>query len=483
MKKKKIIFVVDKIGVLEICSIPLLSALAKKEGCLVELIDFSANPGKASNAVISSAPDIVCYSICSSEAGRYLEINRILKSKADFFSLFGGPHPTFFPDFIEEDGVDAICRGEGDISFPLFLKYFGGDEVYNTPNFYFKTDNKIIKNELTVLVQDLDGLPFPDRDIVYSKSHFMARNPVKTFFAGRGCPFDCSYCFNHSFNEMYKGKGSILRVKSVGYLFTEIRAVRERYPLTFIKFHDDIFGADKGWLAEFAQRYPREIGLPFLNYARPNMVSEDYAASLKKAGCFSVCLAVESGNEKTRNRILNRGLTNEQIESACAILNRCGLRIYSLNMIGLPGESEKEISETIEFNRRIKAAFTDASILQPYPGTQINKYCRENGYLGDDTKVFNGQFSTSVLNFEADFKERIYILQKLFSILVAHPSLSPGLRFLYRFKSSRLFKKIIDLIHRCYYAGNLHRNIYASKIPLALRLRGSILLLASKNRV
>lgn len=483
MNRIKIVFVIDKIGFSEICTIPTLSSLAKKEGHQVELIDFSANPRKAYKSIISGKPDIVCYSVCSNETARYLEINSILKSKARFFSLFGGPHPTFFPDFIKEDGVDAICRGEGDISFPLFLRSFGKEQMYNTGNFYFKgSKDKIVSNELCTLVHDLDELPFPDRDIIYSKSYFMKKNPVKTFFAGRGCPFNCTYCFNHSFNEMYKGKGNIVRIKSIDYFLNEIKEVKSRYPLSFLKFHDDIFGIDEGWFSEFADRYPKEIGLPFFSYVRPNMVTERYASLLKKAGCHSVCLAIECGNERIRNQVLNRNLTDKQIREACNILNGFGLKIYSLNMIGLPGESEKDVLDTIELNRQVGAAFSDASIFQPYPGTRINNYCKEKGYLSENAKVFGGQYSSTVLNFEEDFKEKIYLLQRLFSMLVDHPFLISKIGLLYRWKARPVFKKVINFIYRCYYGKNLHSRIYASKIPLSLRLRGSIFLFSSKSR-
>ena len=82
------------------------------------------------------------------------------------------------------------------------------------------------------------------------------------FISGRGCPYQCTYCFNHKYNQMYKGKGNIIRHKSVDYFLEEILQVKKEYPLEGIIFEDDIFIIDKGWLEEFAIKYSKKIGLP-----------------------------------------------------------------------------------------------------------------------------------------------------------------------------------------------------------------------------
>ncbi|MEW6042453.1 MAG: cobalamin-dependent protein, partial [Elusimicrobiota bacterium] len=222
--KPKILFLIDTLGFLEISSIPILSALAKKKGHEVQFAEFGRNPKRALRKIESFCPDIVAYSICSNEARNYLEINRFLKKRFNFYSLFGGAHPTFFPRFIKEEGVDAICRGEADRVFVQFLEFFGRDKMFEVNNFSFKMpDGTYIENPLDDLVENLSELPFPDRGILYENSRYHAKNPIKYFFAGRGCPYNCSYCFNHSYNALYHGKGRILRTKSVTYLLNEIK--------------------------------------------------------------------------------------------------------------------------------------------------------------------------------------------------------------------------------------------------------------------
>ncbi|NQU75757.1 MAG: radical SAM protein, partial [Planctomycetes bacterium] len=477
----KIAFVINRLGFQEVLSIPLVSALAKERRHATALFEYAPRPAETRKEIAGFAPDIVAYSVCSNEAERYLQINRELKDSCEFFSLFGGPHPTFFPRFVEADGVDAICRGEADLCFGRFLDLFGTGQMYAVSNFSFKMPGGQIKeNPLADLAGDLDAVPFPDRGLLYEKNRFMARNPIKVFMAGRGCPYQCSYCFNHLFNGMYRGKGKILRIKSVNYLIREIRQVAEKYPLTFVKFHDDVFGSDGDWLAEFADRFPKEVGLPFFCYARPNMISDHYCRLLKAAGCYSVSMAIESGNEKLRTAVLNRKVTNEQIVAASRHLREAGIRIYTLNMIGLPGETEKEIFETIELNQIAGSDFADASILQPYPGTQLTEYCKQTGYLDDENCRFESQFSESTLNFDEKFKNKLFVLHRLFPLLVDRPGLKRLLGTLYR---TRFLNGLLNVIYRSYYGRHVHGRIYAGKIPFTIRLRGAVDLLLSKGRI
>lgn len=475
----KVASVVNQLGWLEIQSVPLMAAIARQRGHRVGLFEYRRSPRRAARALAEFAPDIVAYSVCSNEAEDYLAINRALKEALSFFAVFGGPHPTHHPSYVREEGVDAICRGEGDLVFPHLLDHFGSDAMYDAPNFTFKIKGGFRENPLADLLPDLDDLPFPARDLVYAKSPFMARNPIRAFCAGRGCPYNCTYCFNHAYRELYKGKGRMLRTKSVSYLLAEIQDVARGYPLAFVRFYDDVFGVDHSWLAEFAERFPREVGVPFSSYVRPNLVSEEYVRLLKQAGCYSVYTAIECGNERLRTEVLNRRITNEQIINACRLLKAGGVRMFSFNMLGVPGETEEDILDTVRLNRRVGIDFADATIFQPYPGTKAFEYCREHGYLEDDAPRFESFYVNSILKLDPAFKQRIFILHRLFTILVDHPKVEALLGLIPNWRG---LNRLITFLCRIYYAYFLHRRIYASKIPMAVRLRGALTLLFSRNR-
>ena len=177
----------------------------------------------------SYSPQIVGYSALTGEHIKLLEINKLLKKDFNFKAVFGGPHPTFFPEFINEESIDAICIGEGDISFPEFCRRIENNENYwETPNFVVNNNGNIFRNSLMPLVENLDSLPFPDRDLMYEADSDLLSEGKKLFFASRGCPYKCSYCFNNKYNEMYSGKGSIIRLHSPEYLIEEICKVKDK---------------------------------------------------------------------------------------------------------------------------------------------------------------------------------------------------------------------------------------------------------------
>jgi radical SAM superfamily enzyme YgiQ (UPF0313 family) len=446
----------------------------------VRLVEFGSNESRALREIAELAPDIVAYSICSNETARYSDINSRIRQATGCFSLFGGPHPTFFPDFIAERGVDAICRGEADRVFLPFLASFGTDRMYATENFSFRLpDGTISENPLCGLLEDLDCLPLPDRGLLYARSPFLALSPIKTFMAGRGCPFNCAYCFNHAYHALYRGKGAILRTKSVNSVLREISSIVTEYPFTFAKFHDDVFGADRTWLTEFAERFPREVGAPFCCLVNPMMVTDDYAALLSRAGCSSVSVAIESGDENRRREILNRPGDNATIIAACRRLKAYGMRVNTLNMVGLPGETNADIMQTVELNRRAGADYADATVFQPYPGTPIMDYCRDHGLLDQHHAEFHGHFSEPVLKISPEQKADIMTARAMFAMMVDHPSLARLLPFLSRLRHAH---RLLDLLYRVYYGYFLHKRIYRGAIPLSVRMRAMSSLLLSKSR-
>lgn len=477
----RIAFVINRIGVVDLQSLPVVAALARAGGHAVDLFEYGRNSKRALRELTAFRPDIVAYSICSNEVDGYLAINRRLRNAFPFFAVFGGPHPTYLPSLIHTEGVDAICRGEGDVAFPMLLDRFGTDAMYDVPNFAFQLpDGSVRENPLADLVADLDAFPFPARDLVYAKSYFMAHNPIKSFMAGRGCPFSCAHCFNNAYNQLYRGKGRIVRTKSVSYLLAEIQDVARRYPLSFVRFHDDVFGLDLAWLEEFARRFPQDIGKPFSCYVHPHMVSEDYVRLLKAAGCHAVCTAIECGNERLRAEVLSRRVTNDEILAACERFKRAGIRIFSFNMIGLPGETDDDMLETLRLNRRIGVDFADVSVFQPYPGTRAHDYCIEHGYITEGTSHFDNIYTESNLNIDPQLKHRIYVLHKLFLWLIHHPNAEFLVRYVPNLGATNF---LLNLLYRFHYGHSLHRRIYNACIPLRVRLRGASSVLFSRNRI
>ncbi|MGQ9556108.1 MAG: B12-binding domain-containing radical SAM protein, partial [Anaerolineae bacterium] len=317
----------------------LISALVKQHGHRVSLVIGSQEDPL--QAALRLRPDVVGYSVYTGTQRYYLEINRRIKARMNVISLFGGPHPTFFPELIEQEGVDGICIGEGEYATLELLNALQAGQPYQRiRNWWFKLDGEIIRNPLRPLLTsvELDALPFADRQLLYDAHPPSRHNRIRPFITGRGCPYNCSFCFNEAYSRLYSDDGHKvpMRRRSVDNVLAEIKEVAGRYPLDFITFMDDTFILHPQWLRQFEQHYPAAVGLPFWCQVRANLVNESVAALLKHSGCLSVSFGIEAGNDRLRNEILKRNMSREEIKRAARLLRLQGIAFSTNNMLGLP---------------------------------------------------------------------------------------------------------------------------------------------------
>jgi anaerobic magnesium-protoporphyrin IX monomethyl ester cyclase len=368
--------------------------------------------------------DVVGFTATTGIHKRYLAMARALKeSLPGTLTVMGGAHPTFFPEVLEQNPcLDAICLGEGEEAFEEFLgEVSGGRDAASVRNFWVrKPEGGIARNPLRPLISDLDSIPFPERSMweVYGE-----KMTFKTPFVitSRGCPYRCSYCFNHAYNRLYSFDGRVVRRRSVQNVIEELKLLKSRYELGMVVFQDDIFILDRDWVLEFGQRYRTEIGVPFHCHLRANLVSPDIVGALSEAGCVSIKMAIESADETIRNGILKRGMSLDQILSATRMVREAGIVLVTQNILGNPGESLDKALQTLDLNIRCRPGFAFATLLQPYPRTEIGEYAREHGLLvaepsqADHTSFFDA----SMLRLE--HPERFERLRMLFAIVVENP--------------------------------------------------------------
>ena len=334
--------------------------------------------------------DVIAYSVATGEHAFYVDFNRVVKKRhKNLYSVFGGPHCTYNPDFITENfGVDAMAVGEVDLGFVDFINDLeSGGNYHLTPNFHVRREDEIYRNEESNLIPDLNELPYPDRSIIYDYYPKAAASKVKSFMSMRGCPYPCTYCHNHKYNEMMKGKGNILRRRSVDHVVDEVLGVSEKYPLELVYFRDDSFNLGADWIEEFSEQYSKRVGIPFVCTSHLNAMTDSVARNLKKAGCVTVEVGVEAGSERVRNQILKRHMKDQTIIEGVKILQSNGIQILAENILGNPGTTLEEDLETFSLNKKIKVTYVNARMLQPLYGTDIYKTAlKENELTADDYK-------------------------------------------------------------------------------------------------
>lgn len=395
-------------------------------------------------------PDVVGYSVYTGSQTYYRDLNLRIKEALDVVSVFGGPHPTYFPEFVEEPGVDAVCLGEGEAAvLDLVDVLEAGHSLSHTriENWWFKHDGTTVRNPVRAPESDLDRLPFPDRELLFENDAFTRQSGIKHFITSRGCPYDCTYCFNHALAEVYRGKGKRLRQMSVGRVIEEVKGVQERNPMQFVVFLDDLFIVYVDWLRELADRFPREVGLPFFCNVRANLVTAEKVGLLKQAGCASVGMGLETGSPCLRNELLKRNMPDEQIIEASRLVREAGIQLLTTNMLGLPGATLENDFETLALNHACEPAYANAFLYQPYPRTELGEYAREQGHVeGSLDDIDPSAWERSVLRFSNPAEKRqIENFNKLFALAVEWPRLTGLIRHLIKLPPNPLYRLVYKL--------------------------------------
>jgi anaerobic magnesium-protoporphyrin IX monomethyl ester cyclase len=389
-------------------------------------------------------PGVAGYSVYTGAQAYYRDLNlRIKEAVPGLVSVFGGPHPTYFPEFVQEPGVDGVCVGEGEgAMLDLVAAVEQGRPLTGIANWWFTGNGGIERNPVRPAENNLDRLPLPDRELLYDRDVFTRQSGIKHFITSRGCPYDCTYCFNHALAEIYRGKGRRLRQMSVDLVIEEVKGVQARYPLQFVVFVDDLFIVNVGWLQELAERFPREVGLPFFCNVRANLITPEKVDLLRRAGCASVGMGLETGNPRLRNEILKRNLSDEQIIEASRLIREAGIRLLTTNMLGLPGGTLALDFETLALNHACKPAYANAFLYQPYPRTELGEYARDHGYVkGSLADIDPSAWERSILSFASPKeKRRIENLNKLFALVVEWPWLASTVRRLIGLPPNPVFR-------------------------------------------
>ena len=271
------ILFIYKFEYLEPLGIMSLAAYLKQNGHQCHFVDLELEKNYLSK-IKQLQPDIIAYSITTGRHRFYQQLNLKLKKQQKFSAVFGGPHATFFPEFINQEGVDIICRGEGEQALlELANLLHTNDRVKHIQNLWVKQDNQIFKNELRPLIQDLDDLPFPDRELIniYPAYRKMQRRQIMT---SRGCAFNCTYCFNHVYKKLYPNQNPVRR-RSPNNVLQELLHLKQNFKPKRFHFLDDNFVTDENWCTNFFKQYCQQIKLPFIVHTRVNNLTKNIVST------------------------------------------------------------------------------------------------------------------------------------------------------------------------------------------------------------
>ena len=294
--------------------------------------------------------------------------------------VVGGPHLSMYPEeSLSFDFIDVGICGEGEETMvELAQKYIYNRAIDNIKGIVVKKLKKIIINPPRGPVENVDKLSFPAFDLLQYRKYWALgiQRPFFTMITGRGCPYRCTFCYQDPLVR-YRQRSAISVVE-------EFEIYIKKYGAKELIIFDDSFTVDRQRVLEIC----RLIRIRNLNFkwnirTRADLIDEELLRNLKEAGCYSLHIGVESGEQKILDA-MNKGITISQIKKAFKLANNLGFETRGYFMIGYLGEDSKTIRKTIDFSKELDLDWASFTVTIGHPKTELYESALKNGVLKDD---------------------------------------------------------------------------------------------------
>ncbi len=306
------------------------------------------------------------------------------QAKPDATVIFGGIHASAVPEkVIRDPNVDYAIVGEGDEACVDLMRALSrGERETDVANVAYRRGDDVVQNPVRPFIQDLDSLPFPAKDLFVNEAPYFGFG--YTVQSGRGCHLRCTFCYHSFFANLptqTRPGDRYVRRRSPANVVAELKYAKHRYDPKVVRFFDDNFVYNIEWLREFADRYSREVGLPFWCLGNPDKLDRESVECLERAGCYELQMGVQTYSEETRRGLLARSETNADVENAIELLRGTRIRAACDNILGLPGQGEEELAELARFYDRARPARINMYWLTYFAGARILEIAEESGWI------------------------------------------------------------------------------------------------------
>jgi radical SAM superfamily enzyme YgiQ (UPF0313 family) len=208
-------------------------------------------------------------------------------------------------------------------------------------------------------------------------------------FSSLGCPFRCTFCANANHSVRYK---------RLDVFIEELRILKENYKINSFLILDECFLIKENRALEFCREYTKSgLAMPWAMQTRANLLTEELAPVLARAGCVHISFGVESGSDEALKRV-NKGLTAAQNLKAFQLCRQHGIKTLANILFNLPGETEHDIKLTEQFLKKAKPVHVAMSLTVPLLGTHINKEYVKPPLKPEEYAIFNNSAYTRIVD-------------------------------------------------------------------------------------
>jgi len=411
-------------------------------------IRFGSPLSEIQERIETFQPDIVGVTcLFSSVFPMVREVCRVAKRvNPDIITITGGTYPTFMTEYcLSEPKLDMVVLGEGEATMLELIKRLkAGQSIEDMDGIGFKDNGRVVVNQKTQYIEDLDSLPFPARDLLpmelYKEigvphSFSAASRNNAPLITSRGCPAHCIYCSSTKF------WGNRYRFRSPENVLDEIGELIDNYGIDEIQFEDDNITAnrkrakaifqgiiDRGYDIKF--NFPNGVALWTLDKELVDLIVE--------AGAYEMTLAFESGCQEVLSGIVKKPLNLEKAREITKYIKSKDLRTNAFFIFGFPGETKEQMQQTFVFANEMKTDMAYFFVANPLPGTEMYEMARDQGLLRGDFNFENLTFTRSA------YHEGIFPRGEL-ERMAGREFLKYNLRSFYRNPWVMVKKSIVDL--------------------------------------
>lgn len=379
----------EQVAFTEPLGICLLAALLERRGISTKIVHQIYPQYISDDQILELAteyePDCIGISTITENYLLGLNLSKKLKKVFEVPIVFGGNHVTSYPEVVGEPSIDLGVLGHAIDSFPDIVEQLVKEEGdwKKNPSVAYESDGTMHIGKPGEYTGDLDLLPFSKRDglpLELYKIYPMlmlppSRQRVLSMYTAWGCKYCCEFCL---VPVLFEGKWA---AQSSSRVLGELEAMKDRFDMNFVHFHDDDFCADVDRAAALCQGLiDRRLDVKFGMMTRADHLTRDLLDLMEEAGLMLLTLGIEGGTEdgliKTK-----KGITQQMIRQQLDLTRNRGIQINTNYVVGFPWDSRETLEEAFRFILKLPLDSWGVNFFIPFKELEIRKTMDEEGLI------------------------------------------------------------------------------------------------------
>jgi len=350
-----------------------VSAYLKSKGIANDVFDTTFSSQQSQLGYIAeNQPGIICIYTNLMTKVEVIRLIKILKTKQYNFPkiVLGGPDVTYNVENYLNAGADFLVIGEGEETMvELYEAIIENSNYHQVNGIAFLENETVIQTEARTKFRELDELPLPNREAInmysyletWKKNHGESSMTIST---QRGCPYTCKWCSTAVYGQSY-------RRRPASQVAAEMKMLKDQYNPDAIWFVDDVFTISHKWLTAFHEEVVKQHAqIRFECITRAERLNEEILKLLKETGCFRIWIGAESGSQEIIDA-MDRRVDVNHVKKIIQDTNAIGIETGTFIMLGYPGETEKNIDETIQYLKEARPTHYTITVAYPIKGTSL----------------------------------------------------------------------------------------------------------------